>query len=182
MELASKEMDNLQNQINQLHSVNQEKEETISSLRKNLEFFVNKPASGSSNRRELEKEIARLMSENERLRTRVVELQRQFEQKESELIGEINKLIIEINDGRTGGNEFTGFTGSGIGGMSIHKMVENIKLQNELRNRDILIDQILQVLSEEKRESMRSRDSPNTALSKFTGSRMDARNDGRSFQ
>lgn len=116
-----------------MQSVNQEKEETIESLRKNLEFFVNKPASGTSNRRDLENEIARLMGENERLRTRLIDLQREFEQKESELIGEINKLIIEINDGRTGGNEFTGFTATGIGGMSIHKMVENIKLQNELR-------------------------------------------------
>lgn len=41
------------------------------------------------------------------------------------------------------------------------------------RNRDILIDQILQVLSDErqndkKRESMKSGDSPNPGVSKYT--------------
>lgn len=127
LEMGGDEIENLQKELEATRKENQNKEITIENLKKNLDFFAkgNKDKSGTG-RRELEKEIARLMAENENLRMRLVQLQREFEEKETELISEINKLIIEINDNRSipKGEE---------GSMSIHKMVENIKLQNELR-------------------------------------------------
>lgn len=126
------QMEELVNRNEKILSNGVQKDETIQSLKKNLEFFTRKTGKGGFNKRDLEKEIARLMTENERLRSRLIELQREYELKESELISEINKLVIELNDGRGGLQDFNTISGS-VGGMSIHKMVENIKLQNELR-------------------------------------------------
>ena len=116
------------------------------------------------------------MKENDQLRTRLADLQKLFEEKEGELIKEINTLLIQINESRPR---------SGIDYNSVRKMVENVKLQSELRykttpfltfrNRDILIDQILQVLSEDKTEQKtadnKSRDSLNNGGSRFNGTR-----------
>jgi hypothetical protein len=46
----------------------------------------------------LDKEIGRLMIENENLKLRMVEIQHEAEDKERELIGEINKLVTELNN------------------------------------------------------------------------------------
>ena len=126
LEMGGDELQNLQKEIQNLSKECENKTITIENLRKYLDFFAkgNKDK-GSSGRRELEQEVARLMSENEKLRMKLVQLQREFEEKETELIAEINKLIVEINDNRS--------IGKVEDGMSIHKMVENIKLQNELR-------------------------------------------------
>lgn len=49
-------------------------------------------------RKDLDKEIGRLMIENENLKLRMVEIQHEAEDKERELIGEINKLVTELNN------------------------------------------------------------------------------------
>lgn len=132
LELMANQMEELVHRNDKILSTVAQKDETIQSLKKNVEFFVKKTGKGGSNKRDLEREIARLMTENERLRSRLLELQREFELKETELISEINKLVIELNDGRGGLQDLNTLSAS-VGGMSIHKMVENIKLQNELR-------------------------------------------------
>lgn len=46
---------------------------------------------------DLKGEIIRLMSENESLKSKLIEIQRESEERENELISEINSLVASIN-------------------------------------------------------------------------------------
>lgn len=84
------------------------KEITIENLKNNINLFSEDSKSSSltsSVKQRYETEVKRLMSENEDLRDKLVEMQREFEEKESELINEINKLVVELNEGQGEGGD-----------------------------------------------------------------------------
>lgn len=84
------------------------KEITIENLKNNINLFSEDSKSStltSSAKQRYETEVKRLMNENEDLRDKLVEMQREFEEKESELINEINKLVVELNEGQGEGGD-----------------------------------------------------------------------------
>ena len=104
-QVAAEEIESLQNEIEQYKREILLRDETIQKLKQAFDLFEEqqrKPAvrpSMTQNKQvePLKQELRMLLDENENLRVKLVETQREGEEKANELIQEINSLVQQIN-------------------------------------------------------------------------------------
>ena len=87
-ELLTREYESVQNQLERAGEDIQVKEKCIKELKKSMNTLIGDKRKNSN---DVEKELARLLGENERLRHHSLQLQRVFQEREAELLGELDK-------------------------------------------------------------------------------------------
>lgn len=97
----------------------------------------------------MQRDLARLITENERLRERIVLYERTFDEREKELLDEISRLANELA-------QLLSIQGDRAPA-SIRKTVQNVKLKSQLRynrnyfrNKDQVMNQMIEVMKQSK--------------------------------
>lgn len=100
LEMAGADLEELQREIENANLMLNDKDKTIKLLRKNIKILSSeaKKYGVGSTRGKIEKELQRLIDENEKLRSQLIQNQVEYEEKERQLISEFNNMIMEDNE------------------------------------------------------------------------------------
>lgn len=88
-ELLSREYENVQQQLERAAEDIDVKDKCIKELKRSMNTLI---GDKRNNSKDVEKEMARLLGENERLRQHALQLQRVFQEREAELLMELDRF------------------------------------------------------------------------------------------
>jgi hypothetical protein len=86
--------------------------------------------------------VVKVISENQKLREKMTIFVRNFEAREQELLAEIHRLAAELSAALALEGD--------AAPSSIRKMVQNAKLTSQLKNKDMVMNQMLEALKQNK--------------------------------